>query len=861
MKTLKKHIIPLLLAFLLVSSGVVYAVILMISYENMRESLYEERSVNVSLLEDKVVRLLQSEIDHGWENLYHFRETLAEQDLNSVEDARRRMLLLREHLPNEYSKLFFVDSRGLCYFSDGDPFRLEREEVLSADNDGFYASSYETSMGEKEQARLYFVTPMKESISIENITITHIGACVEMSFIESYFDTTEYGENSIALVLHSNGDQLYLQENKINPLSGERNVLSALSNAAYHYGTSYEMLCSDIEEGQAGCLNLTYEDQQYYVVYKRLGRSQLTSMLIIGQENVGIADSRLVASVMTSIITIAAGAVVLLVIIGWISMYNIGKHRNEVNRQLIRAAEAERNANNAKTQFLSSMSHDIRTPMNAIVGMTTLAIKHIDDTAYVKNCLVKATLASNHLLTLINDVLDISKVESGKMTLNPSVFSLAETATNLINIIRPQIDAKNQMLDVRIHNLKREYLFADELRVNQIFINILSNAVKYTPEGGHIKVDIKEEDCTTTEFTRLIYVVEDSGIGMSEAFQQTMYQAFTRDQSEKSSHGTGLGLAICKQMVDLMGGTIECDSQVGRGTKFTVTLDLEVADHAMDELLLPALDLLLVDDDEIFLETASDTFADMGVSVECVTSGEAAVAAVDHRHQIDRDYQVIVIDWRMPGMDGIETTKAIRAKVGPDVSIIVISAYAPEEIEEDLKAAGANGFIYKPFFRSTLHKSLREILGIDSPDTAESHHEQRSFEGMKILIAEDNELNWEIAHAILAMYGVETERAENGRICCELMRAADDGEYDMILMDIQMPEMNGYEATAAIRNSNRAYLQNIPIVAMTADAFAEDIQKCMESGMNAHLPKPIDINKLMEIIGNSGGGGRPYRLQ
>ncbi len=524
----------------------------------------------------------------------------------------------------------------------------------------------------------------------------------------------------------------------------------------------------------------------------------------------------------------------------------------EANAKAERARlEAER-ANLAKSTFLTSMSHDIRTPMNAIIGMTTLAYKHIGNPDYVRNCLSKVTLASDHLLTLINDVLDINKIESGKLSLTPTVFSLADSIMNLANIGRHQLQQKNHRFEIRVHTMQQEYLFADELRINQIFINLLSNAVKYTPANGCITVDIKQEPIAGEKGKiRLIYVVEDTGIGMSEEFQTRMYELFAMaNKSGRAVSGSGVGLSICKQLVELMEGSIECESKEGEGTRFTVTLELPVADRMAEEYLLPPMKLLLVDDDDVFLSTASETLKELGLSPDCVNSGEKAVAIVRQKHKESKDYPLIIIDWKMPDMDGIETTKRIREEVGEDVSIIVISAYAPEDIRDAAFAAGANGFISKPFFRSTVYRSISEVLSLHTEEQEEVVECHQKVKGLNVLVAEDNDLNWEIARELLAVYEIKSTRAENGKLCVEALEGAKPNEYDVVLMDIQMPVMNGYEATKAIRNSDRADLRTIPIVAMTADAYTEDVLRCAEAGMNAHVAKPIDMNRLLDVLSN-----------
>ncbi len=536
-------------------------------------------------------------------------------------------------------------------------------------------------------------------------------------------------------------------------------------------------------------------------------------------------------------------------------MKKLEKAKQETEKALLEAERAKEDAvraNYAKSTFLTSMSHDIRTPMNAIIGMTTLASKHLEDPEYIRNCLGKVTLASNHLLTLINDVLDINKIETGNLSLNPTVFSLADSMMNLSNISRPQMNDKNHHFAIRVHNVKQEYLFADELRINQIFINLLSNAVKYTPAGGTIMVDIKQETIPNEpDKVRLIYQVADNGIGMSEEFQKRMYELFTMENKQgRAITGSGVGLSICKQLVDLMDGTIECSSALGTGTTFTVTLDLAVADKVVDHLMLPPMKLLLVDDDTIFLATASDTLRELGLLPDCAESGQQAVEMVVEKHDQGNDYPVIIIDWLMPVMDGIETTKAIRAKVGDDVSIIVISAYDPDNVREAALAAGANGFISKPFFRSSVYRSMSEILGLHMEDNTSINIQHERVKGMHVLIAEDNDLNWEIARELLGIYGVTSVRAEDGQQCLNILQACKENEFDVVLMDIQMPVMNGYGAAMAIRSSQRDDIRRIPVVAMTADAYTEDVLRCVEVGMNAHVAKPIDMEKLLEILGN-----------
>ena len=520
-----------------------------------------------------------------------------------------------------------------------------------------------------------------------------------------------------------------------------------------------------------------------------------------------------------------------------------------LNKRLkISAREAE-SASRAKTDFLSTMSHDIRTPMNAIIGLTTIAEKNLDDVASTRESLRKISLASNHLLTLINDILDISKVESGKLKLNPLTFSIVETVENLVNISQPMIKEKNIDFTFHITQMDDEYLYADQLRLNQIYINILSNAIKYTEPGGRVTVDMREEKSDIPGCVLLLYRVSDTGIGMSPEYMENLYQPFSRqvDSRVNSIQGTGLGLAITKQMVDLMGGTIECQSEQGKGTEFTVVLDIALAEKRREDVKFDNVNVLIVDDDEIMLETAADELESLGASASKAKSGLEAVEMVTSGHESGKDYAIVLIDWKMPNMDGVETIKKIRTDLKSDIPILLISAYDWADIEDKAREAGVNGFIAKPIFRSTLYNKINEFIGEGSKNI-EPEDDYSDLKGMRILIAEDIDINWEIISGMLGMYGIESVRAENGEVCVDMIKDAEENEYTLIFMDIQMPKMNGLDATRTIRSLENSWASSIPIIAMTADAFSENITECLNAGMNGHIAKPIDIKLVIKEI-------------
>jgi len=528
----------------------------------------------------------------------------------------------------------------------------------------------------------------------------------------------------------------------------------------------------------------------------------------------------------------------------------------DMNRRLRRSNELALEASRAKTDFLSSMSHDIRTPMNAIIGLTTIASRNTNDPAHVSDCLTKISTASNHLLTLINDILDISKIESGKLSLNPAPFSLDDLISQDLSIVQPQVRAKNQELEVHLDGVEHERLYADELRIKQIFINLLSNAVKYTEPGGRITVGLKEQsDETAPDQIRLTYTVQDNGIGMSPEFMKIMYEPFSRveDSRRSQTQGTGLGLAITRQMVDLMGGTIDCESTPGEGTTFTVTLTLPLAEDSPDtaDLALPGVSLLLIDDDETFRSTSLDTFRSLEMQADTAASVSEALTMLEERKELGLSYDVILLDWKLRGTEGAENLRTVREAAGAQVPILVVSAYDWDEIKEPAKEAGATDFLGKPLFRTSLCNKLRTVLHTEGPaPETETNDIARGLRGLHLLVAEDNDMNWEIIRELLSMYDLTADRAENGSLAVSRLKEAPDGTYTAVLMDVQMPVMNGYEATAAIRQLEDEKKRTIPIIAMTADAFAEDIQACLDAGMNAHTSKPVDMNKLFDTLRN-----------
>lgn len=512
-----------------------------------------------------------------------------------------------------------------------------------------------------------------------------------------------------------------------------------------------------------------------------------------------------------------------------------------------RARREAEHANAAKQDFLSSMSHDIRTPMNAIIGMTSLAMNNPHNQEQVQDYLGKIALSSKHLLGLINDVLDISKIESGKMTLNIEQVSLREVMDSIVNIIQPQVKTKNQQFNAVSYEILSEDVYCDSVRLNQVLINLLGNAVKFTPEQGFVQAAVYQEELPEDDScVRTHFLVSDTGIGMSEAYQKKIFESFSREDSARvqKTEGSGLGMAITKYIVDVMGGTISVRSEQGRGSEFHVILDLKKAAERESGATLPGWNVLVVDSDERLCVNTVHSLKSMGICAQWCQSAEQAMELIAERHHRNDGYQIVLLGWQLSDADGIKAARAIRSDYGEDSPALLLSACDWSEMEAEAREAGISRFISRPLFKSALFDALNVFTGAAGEKAAHDEKEvDLELRGKHILLAEDNELNWEVAKEILSVFEMELDWAENGQICVAKFEESPVGHYDAIFMDVRMPVMDGYEATAAIRGLKREDA-DIPIIAMTADAFSEDIQRCLECGMNDHLAKPIDIQEI-----------------
>ena len=526
----------------------------------------------------------------------------------------------------------------------------------------------------------------------------------------------------------------------------------------------------------------------------------------------------------------------------------------QVNQALSNAVAAAETANRAKSTFLSNMSHDIRTPMNAIIGFTTLAISNIDDKNRVKDYLAKTLSSSNHLLSLINDVLDMSRIESGKIHMEEVEVNLSDVLHDLKTIVSGQIYAKQMELYMDVMDVTDEDVYCDKTRLNQILLNVLSNAIKFTPAGGTVSVRVRQLAGKVHGYGQYEFRIKDSGIGMSPEFAQKIFEPFERERTSTVSQiqGTGLGMAITKNIVDMMGGTIKVQTAQGKGAEFIICLPMRTqAEHRPVEKIteLEGLKALVVDDDFNTCDSVTRMLVKVGMRAEWTLSGKEAVLRARQSIEMSDVYHAYIIDWRMPDMNGIEVTRQIRS-LNDDTPIIILTAYDWSDIEVEAKAAGVTAFCSKPMFMSDLRKTLMSALGQKQTDATQELLPEKNadFKGRHILLVEDNEMNREIALEILREYGFRVDTAENGSVAVEKVRTAAPGSYDLLLMDVQMPVMDGYTATRQIRALDDPARAKLPILAMTANAFDEDRRNALECGMTGFLSKPIVIGDLVQEL-------------
>lgn len=766
---------------------------------------------------------------------------------------------------NSAEYLMFVDSDGILYRNSGLVAKDDYLTGLCGGQTGRFAARYnDTSTIWQETRREMLILGIPVDFSVGEIHFDWLLCNLNISTLEKELKIDSYNSEGFSTVIDGDGNYI-VNVSRSHSLLVYDNFFDDLEDASFHDYASVSELRAEIAAADVLSAVYTQNGRESIMVITALEFAPwyfitTVPMSVFETQSKGILQLFLFLLVVILVIVIAVFALTVKQRRQQAALEmekEKREHEAEYQEQLRQALDMAHSANRAKTTFLNNMSHDIRTPMNAIIGFTGMAAKYVEDPVRTQEYLEKINNASRHLLSLINDVLDMSRIESGKVTINEDKENLPDIMHSLRDIIMADINNKKQELYIDTVGVTDENIICDRLRLNQVLLNLVSNSMKYTGPGGTIAIRISQIKRDANGYGTYEFRVKDNGIGMDREFLSTIFDPFTRAKSSTASgvQGTGLGMAITKNIVDMMGGTIEVESEEGVGTEFIVTLPFRIYGESQEIRTIRSLKgmrALVVDDDLNACQSVSSMLRQIGMRSEWTAYGKEAVVRTKEAVTIGDRFVVYIIDWLMPDMNGIETARQIRKLVGDDITIILLSAYDYSDIENEAKEAGITGFISKPIFMSELYHELSACYGEETDDGVRDEEEKQpadmDFKGLKVLLVEDNELNMEIAGYILQEEGIVTDTAEDGLIAVEKVRNARHGQYDLILMDIQMPNMNGYEATRRIRNLPDRELAEIPIIAMTADAFAEDKEKALQAGMNAHVVKPVNIRKLKETL-------------
>lgn len=852
-------------------TAILVAVVLVVSFasifvsNNVHSQIVKYNVLTIEELGHHDCTALNATINSRWSFLNAIADVIEQNGIAAISVIPDFLHAEVGRVPDAKS-LALMDEDGNLYSNNGLIRFNEEVYAASAAADGNFAVRYNSNgvILEERKERLVFGVPM--DYSIDGVRFTALTAELDVNTLTDEMKLDSYNRRGFSTVIDLSGNYVVNVSKKHSYLTFD-NFFNELAGGKLEGATSVD----DFRQKIADC----QIDAHVTLIYENEGES---NVLVVTP--LGISDWFFVTSVPSSVFSAQADSIIRVVgiLLGVVSLALVAvaafvlfarqqaaelKNKaqiEEMNTKLQQEHTAledalgmAQSANRAKTVFLNSMSHDIRTPMNAIIGYTGLAAKHINDKATLTDYLGKIRQSGEHLMSLINDVLDMSRIESGKMTLNEMPESLPEILKALRNIVQADVSAKQLNFFIDAVDVTDENVVCDKLRLNQVLLNILSNAIKYTHPGGNISLRIIEtQQADENGRAHFEFRVKDNGIGMSEEYLKTVFDPFTREKTSTVSgiQGTGLGMAITKNIVNMMNGSISVSSKLNEGSEFVVNLAFMISEQtkALKPLeKLNGLRGMVVDDDMNACQSVSQMLRQIGIRTEWCMYGKEAVARTEEAVRIGDSFKVYIIDWLMPDMNGIETARRIRSVVGSDVPIIILTAYDWADIEDEARSAGVTVFVSKPLFQSDLHRTLSEACGVTSRIVEEESGEA-DFSGKRILLVEDNELNREIATEILVEAGFEIDAAEDGSIAVEKVKASSIGQYDLILMDIQMPNMDGYEATRAIRALPESFHSNIPIIAMTANAFDEDKQKAVEAGMNAHIAKPFEIEKLFSTL-------------
>lgn len=830
------------------------------------ETLYAERLNQMKEVTTQLYSGLEDVVENQWRKTSDSCRKLLDQNPKNQDDFLKFMekQAYLEDFDSRQMDFVAVDQNGKYYTKSGAQGLLpERGYLASSPKQISFVSNSLTY----DESKMLFLQRLSEPVMLEDgeIQILYFGISQSMEQLNPYFNCKAYDESNSVYVADTDGLKLFSSSSSGDLLRGF-NVYSSLESLKYLHGSSFEDTKTELDKNGLAYSNALLNGEEIYYSLYKMDNAEWVLIFLVPSQYVAMNTVKLINVTIRLVMTFAVVLVLVSVITIFILMKNqqrlalaAEKKNNEalekVNKDLKIAAEkAERAtraaeaASRAKTDFLANMSHDIRTPMNAIVGITGLMEHENGISDKMHTYIDKVQLSSRHLLGLINDILDMSRIESKEVQLNVENVSLAEQVSQIDSIIRAQTNEHHQNFHIRVNEVVHEYLICDGVRLRQIALNLLSNAVKYTPNGGDITFDLTEVPCDEKNHAKFIITVTDNGYGMAPDFVEHIFEPFTRAENSVTNkvQGTGLGMAITKNIVDLMGGEIHVDSEIGRGSRFEVIVILPI--NTKKNYLLEAKHILLISSEDRLMKNMCASFSEAPVEFSCVSTEEEATGWLT-QEQAD----VILLSGCINNRTLSETVGLLKRIAGNAVMIFCVDYMQDEEAEENVLKSGLDGIIARPFFLSNLETAMARTI----TDSVSEMENESILNGMNFLCAEDNELNAEILKEILEMYGASCTIYPDGEAIVQAFKQVKQGEYDVILMDVQMPKMNGLEATRAIRNGSNPLGKTIPIIAMTANAFSEDVQHCIGAGMDAHIAKPLDIAVLEKTLrGFAGGGGR-----
>ncbi len=741
---------------------------------------------------------------------------------------------------------------------------ITRETVI--DGKGKISFEEEAALGEHVTNRMISLMDDNKQVIRHFVPIVHDGKTVAMLYSSTNLeklpdalniDNMYNGSASVYIIDRENGDFI------MDTLHDKLGNINSMGMKKTKDSVTMEDVGRDITEGRSGHMQFRSDTMGEYVYFYftpikyenfNIGEAKdinKWTVAVTVPESEALRNLYNVRKVCFALC--AAESLILIIYLIWtLRNTKVTLEKAVLEERLVKAENAER----AKTMFLSNMSHDIRTPMNAIIGYATLAAANLNDTDRIKDYLSKILSSSNHLLSLINDILDMSRIESGRVYIEETECSLPDILKDLRTILQSQMKSKNLDFFMDTIDVIDEDVYCDKLHLNQVLLNLLSNAIKFTPSGGSVSLTIKQKHGAPSGYASYEIRVKDTGIGMSPEFLKHVFEPFERESNTTVSgiQGTGLGMAIAKNIVDMMGGKIEVKSEQGKGTEFILDIELRLQSESRQiEVIkeLQGMNALVVDDDYTVCDSVTKMLVQLGLRAHWTMYGKEAVLHAKQSVELGDAFDAYIIDWQMPDLNGIEVVRQIRNEIGDIVPIIILTAYDWSSIETEARMAGVTAFCNKPIFLSTLRDTLLSAIGRDNgnaDDDAVMPAAPEDIKGKRILLVEDNELNSEIAEAILTENGLYVDTADDGSVAVDKVKNSEPGYYDLILMDVQMPIMNGYEATIAIRGLENERLASIPIIAMTANAFNEDKELAINSGMNDHIAKPLNVEKLFEVL-------------